>query len=59
MTYLYPGVVWGENRDKEHKCEVDNASSFATELGAAKGKFTHEAPEYQGVYTRTVYGMPH
>ena len=50
MTYLYPGVVWGENRDGEHKCEVDNASFFATELGVTKGKFTYETPEHQEVY---------
>jgi hypothetical protein len=28
-------------------------------LGVAKGKFTYETPEYQEVYTRTVYGIPY
>ena len=56
MTHLYPGVVWSEKQVKRHKCEVENANFFATELGVAKGRFTYENPESVEVYEGTVYG---
>ena len=59
MTYLYPGVVWGEKQVKRHKCEIENADFFATELGITKGRFTYENPESVEVYEGTVYGTPY